>query len=190
MKSDDEPEYNLIMPRTIGYHLVFSAYGLWLPGDERGHWSTAWDEQVGLVEPHTLHPGDPVRKRMATERMKHPRVMFTPQMVDAATSAVERCAATSDWSIVAASVESTHTHLLLTYTLRNIENTVKWLKDQTTKAVHRETAHTGSVWCKGHWRGFLFDPIMWRNTVRYIEQHNVRRGVGPRPYSFLIESDI
>ncbi len=49
------------MPRTIGYHLVKSGYGLWLPGDTRGHWSSAWDEQIGFFEPHHLHAGDPVR---------------------------------------------------------------------------------------------------------------------------------
>jgi hypothetical protein len=27
------------MPNTIGYHIVKTGYGLWLPGDERGSWS-------------------------------------------------------------------------------------------------------------------------------------------------------
>ena len=62
--------YDGRMLRTIGFHIVISGYGLWLPGDERGHWSDAWDEELGFVEPHTLHAGDPVRKRMAEERQK------------------------------------------------------------------------------------------------------------------------
>ena len=62
--------------RTIGYHIVKSGYGLWLPGDDRGSWSSAWDELIGLVDPHTLNDGDPVRKRMAQERMKHKPVKF------------------------------------------------------------------------------------------------------------------
>jgi hypothetical protein len=57
------------MPRTIGYHLVKSAYGLWLPGDDRGSWSDAWDDQIGYYEPHALHDGDPIRLRMAEERL-------------------------------------------------------------------------------------------------------------------------
>jgi hypothetical protein len=52
------------MPRTIGYHIVFSGFGLWLPGDERGHWSEQWDDELGLIEPGTLHEGDPVRLRL------------------------------------------------------------------------------------------------------------------------------
>lgn len=173
------------MPRTTGYHICLSAYGLWLPGDERGHWSEAWDEQLGYIEPHTLHPGDPVRKRMAEERMKYPPVRFSEQMIAVTEATLDHCQGQSDWRIAAASIELTHTHLLLTYTEREIDNVVKWLKDQTTKAIHRQTSHAGPVWCKGRWRGFLFDPFHWRNTHAYIERHNVRRGVGPRPYSFL-----
>ena len=175
------------MPRTIGYHLVFSAFGLWLPGDDRGHWSDAWDEQLGYIEPHMLHPGDPVRKRMAEERLHHQRVLFNQAMIDAVADAIGDCESKSDWSIVAASIESTHTHLLLSYTDRDVDVTAKWLKDQTTKAVHRHTTHAGPIWCKGRWRGFIFDPLMWRNTRRYIERHNERRGQAVRPYPWITE---
>lgn len=173
------------MPCTIGYHIVISGYGLWLPGDRRGHWSTAWDEQLGCVEPHTLHPGDPVRRRMAEERLKHPAARLDASMRAVVADVVAACRAESDWRIVAASIEATHTHLLLTYTNRDVDATIKWLKDCATKAVHRRTAHRGPVWCKGKWRSFIADEAAWQNARRYIERHNERRGVGPRPYDFL-----
>ena len=31
------------------------------------------------------------------------------------------------------------------------DGTAKWLADQTTKAIHGRTPHTGPVWCKGKW---------------------------------------
>ena len=173
------------MAQTIGYHIVISGYGLWLPGDQRGSWSPAWDKQIGLVEPHTLHPGDPVRLRMSEERMKHPLVRLTAEMVGLIVETLADCTEKSDWSIVAAPVEVTHSHLLVTYTERNIENTIKWVKDQATKAIHRRTSHRGPVWCKGKWRSFIFDLDVWGHTIEYIEEHNERRGVGPRPYSFI-----
>ena len=174
------------MAHTLGYHVVLSAYGLWLPGDERGTWSEAWDQQLGFIEPHTLHPGDPVRLRMSQERMTHRPVRLSDAMLLAVEDAIGKCAAQSDWKIVAASLETTHVHLLLTYTARDIDNTVKWLKDQGTKSVHKTTPHQGPLWCKGRWRGFIYDPLAWHNTRRYIEAHNERRGVGPRPYPFLV----
>jgi REP element-mobilizing transposase RayT len=170
---------------TIGYHIVFSGYGLWLPGDDRGSWSTAWDEQIGLVEPHTLHPGDPVRLRMAQERMKHPVVRLDPTVIASVEKTLADCAGQSDWKVAAASIESTHIHLLLTYTARDIDNTIKWLKDQATRAIHRGTRHAGPVWCKGNWRTFIFDEDAWLHARTYIERHNERRGVGPRPYAFI-----
>jgi REP element-mobilizing transposase RayT len=132
-----------------------------------------------------LHEGDPVRKRMAQERQAHPRVLLDGSMISTVAATIGQCLHESDWRIAAGSIESTHTHLLLTYTERDIDNTVKWLKDQTTKAIHRGTSHAGPVWCKGSWRSFVYDPIIWRNTRRYIERHNQRRRVGPRPYPFI-----
>ncbi len=173
------------MPRTLGYHIVVSGYGLWLPGDDRGHWSEAWDTEIGYHGPHTLHAGDPVRRRMAEERQKHPPVKLNFAMQAVVVDTIGRCRSESDWQVAAASIESTHTHLLLTYTERDIDHTVKWLKDQTTKAVHRNTPHSGPVWCKGRWRSYIFDPEVWRNTRQYIDRHNERRGAAPRPYYFI-----
>jgi REP element-mobilizing transposase RayT len=173
------------MPRTVGYHVVVSGYGLWLPGDERGHWSEAWDAELGFIEPHALHTGDPIRKRMAEERQRHPPVRLDAEMQSVVADAITSCSDESDWRIAAASIEATHTHLLVTYSERDIDKTVKWLKDQITKAIHRDTSHAGPVWCKGSWRPFIFDEAVWRNTCAYIERHNVRRGVGPRPYGFI-----
>ena len=175
------------MAQTLGYHIVVSGYGLWLPGDQRGSWSAAWDEQIGFMEPHTLHPGDPARLRMSEERMKHPPVRLDDSMIRAVVDRFAECVGESDWSVAAASIESTHTHLFLTYTNRHIDKTIKWLKDQTTKAIHRSTVHGGPVWCKGRWRTFIFDEDKWEETVKYIENHNVRRGVGRRPYPFVVD---
>jgi REP element-mobilizing transposase RayT len=173
------------MSQTIGYHIVIAGYGLWLPGDERGSWSTKWDEEIGLIEPHTLHPGDPVRLRMSEERRSHAPVRLTGPMIATVIETLADCVAESDWSVAAASVESTHSHLLLTFTQRSIDDTVKWVKDRATKAIHRDTPHTGPVWCKGKWRSFVFELDLWEAARTYIEAHNVRRGMGPRPYPFI-----
>ncbi len=172
-------------PRTIGYHIVISGYGLWLPGEERGSWSEAWDAQIGYLEPHQLHQSDPTRLRMSQERMKYDPVRLTREMMFAAELQLVQCVAKSDWDIVAASIEPTHVHLQLTYTPRDIDNTVKWIKDQATKAIHRTTPHKEPVWCKGHWRGFIYDDATWLAVTRYIESHNERRVGNPRPYAFL-----
>jgi REP element-mobilizing transposase RayT len=173
------------MPRTIGYHLVKSAYGHWLPGDQRGHWSSAWDEQIGYFQPHHLHAGDPIRERIAEERMKHPPTRFTSSMIDAVACAVGECAEDSDWRVAAAAIEPTHMHLLLTYTERDIDGTAKWIAQVTTKKIHTTTRFTGPVWCEGKWLEFIFELDHWENTGRYIERHNLRRGLPARPWEWI-----
>jgi REP element-mobilizing transposase RayT len=176
------------MGRTLGYHLVKSCYGLWLPGDDRGHWSSAWDEQIGFFWPHHLNTGDPVRKRMAMELMKHPPTKLTSAMIEAVASAVGECVKNSDWRIVAAAIEETHMHLLMTYTTRDVDNTAKWIAQQITKGVHKNTPFTGPVWCDGKWLGFIFEESHWETTRQYIDRHNVRRGLPVRPWSWISAS--
>ena len=169
---------------------MLSAYGQWLPGDARGSWSAAYDQQLGFVEPHQLHPGDPVRHRMASERMTQSAVRFTAPMQNAILNAVARCVAVSDWQIAAFTLEPTHAHLLLAYTGRPIESTVKWLKQSCTRAVHKQTDHLGKVWCEGSWRVFVFNAGQWNATMRYIDNHNVHRVGVTNPYKFVTPREM
>jgi len=176
------------MPNTLGYHFVKSTYGQWLPGDDRGHWSEAWDAQIGFVEPHMLHPGDPVRRRMAEERMKHAPVWMSDDMILAVADAIGECVGKSNGglAVAAATIVSTHMHLLIPYSGRDIDRTTKWLADQTTKAVHRGTGHTGPVWCKGKWRTYVFEQSHWENARQYIERHNLEHGLAVQPDAFIL----
>lgn len=178
------------MSRTLGYHLVKSGHGLWLPGDQRGHWSTAWDEMIGHYEPHQLHEGDPVRLRMAQERMKHPPTRFSAEMRQVIAEVVFQCASESDWEIAAAAFEPTHLHLLLTYTDRDVDKTAKWLAQMTTKAVHQKTSHAGPVWCEGKWLEFVFDPLHFMNIRSYIERHRQRRTLPHQPRFLASETGL
>jgi hypothetical protein len=173
------------MKRTLGHHWVKSGHGLWLPGDSRGHWSEAWDDQIGLMEPHMLHEGDPVRLRMAQERMKHPAVRWTPEMIDVMVGVIDACERASPWTIDAAAIEPTHFHVLISASHLDIDRTTKWMAQELTKAIHRQTSHSGPVFAKGNWCEFIFNDSHWRNLAAYIERHNTRRGLGARPYAFL-----
>ncbi len=174
------------MSATQGFHYVKSCYGLWLPGDERGSWSERWDEQIGFTEPHMLHPGDPTRLRMAEERMKHCPVVLDGMMSASVERTIGRCAGASPWKVVAGAIEPTHIHLLITATSLDIDRTLKWLAQQMTKAIHRETAHKGPVWSEGKWCSVIYDNDVWINAVNYIENHNVRHGLGRRPFSHIV----
>jgi len=149
---------------------------MWLPGDQRGHWSEAWDKQIGLIEPRQLHAGDAIRKRMAAERMTQPPTLLSHEMGAIIDNTISQCCKQSDWSLAAITIQPTHMHLLITHTTRNIDHTVKWIADQTTKAIHQQTPFQDKVWAKGRWLEFISEQAHWERLIQYIERHNQQAG--------------
>jgi hypothetical protein len=136
------------MPETLGYHFVKTTYGTWLPGDVRGFW-----------EGHRFSDtGNSQREAQARRRMHEPPTILTSDMALAVVEAIGECVSRSGGGlkVMAAAIESTHMHLLIPYSPRDIEVTAKWLADQTTKAIHRKTSHAGPVWTKNNWIRHIF----------------------------------
>jgi len=124
--------------------------------------------------------------------MKYPPVNLDEEMVNVVIQCLTACVERScgGLRIVAAAIEPTHMHLLIPETGRNIDQTVKWIADQTTKSIHRLTRHRGPVWTKGSWCSHINRQEHWEHAILYIDEHNVRAGRGSRPYPFLAEVEI
>ena len=155
----------------LGYHIVKTAYGRWLPGDERGHWSSVWDNKIGQLTHGGLNSGDVALEDFARARMKHAPVSFSSEAIAAIRTALSACKAASAWEIVALAIEPTHMHLLVTHSSGDIHQTCTWIAQETTKAVHTQTSLTGPVWAKGKWCSHISDQDHWDNTIAYIHQH-------------------
>ncbi len=180
------------MSSTLGFHVNKSTYGTWLPGDPRGSWSEAWSPSRGYYEPHRFHEGDERRLDIAVGRMKHSAVVLDDEKMGVIIRAIGKCVDESggDLRIVAAAIEPTHMHLLIVNMGRDIDLTVKWLADRTTKALHRETHPTGPLWTKNKWSDHIDDQEHWENAIMYIDEHNIRAGRGSRPYPFLAPIEL
>ena len=172
------------MGRTIGYHVVKSGYGLWLPGDERGHWSDTWDREIGYVEPHTLHAGDPERRRMAEERRKHPPVWFDEAMIRVILAALRQREQESTWEFDTVAVEPTHVHLLILTRVETFTARRSGLRSQSPRRAC-ETSHEGPVLAKGKWCHYIYDWDSWSQVRAYIDRHRthptVRASHHPQP---------
>ena len=72
---------------VLGAHIIFSAYGFWLPNDPRGSWSdfvAAWEllrfgkaTKVNTRKSVAHAPHDSALRRAAKQALKYPPVSFS-----------------------------------------------------------------------------------------------------------------
>ncbi len=159
------------MQTSIGAHIIKTAYGQWLPGDPRGHWSAAWNPEQGHHNPHQLNPGDPIRQKQAADRMNHPPTIWSTPIRQTIAETIQACANQSDWSTAALAVEPTHFHLAVTPSPTKLDSTCKWLAQEVTKAIRAEHNHPNPTFAKGKWAAVITEDTHWHNALNYINRH-------------------
>jgi hypothetical protein len=108
----------------LGYHLILTAYGFWLPNDPRGSWST-FVRQYALYRAggaatkvntrrSLAHEPVPSSYRTQTNRaLRHPPVRFTGQQALAIAAGLRDYAQRRQCVIHACAILPDHVHLVL-----------------------------------------------------------------------------
>jgi REP element-mobilizing transposase RayT len=93
------------MNDIIAYHIVWTAYGTWLSGDERGwvEWGR-WEVQAP----------DPETERRHRERMKEPPVFFTDEQCSLVEKTIIDHCRIRGWTLHAVKAKATHVHVVVT----------------------------------------------------------------------------
>jgi REP element-mobilizing transposase RayT len=181
---------------TVGIHVIWTSYGTWLPGDDRGHWSPLFDFYGNLIElGGRLNRSDLATRTRALNLMKEAAKILSDEEVavvaETLGSMVSRPETTSvmpDLSVVyAAAIEKTHVHLLLAPVNEDIGTVVGRLKGKTSSNVLALPSNRGRTrtWTAKYWKVFLFDTDALAAVRDYIENHNVRRGLPPSPFPWI-----
>jgi len=81
---------------VMGYHVIFGAYGFWLPNDPRGSWSDfvgAWDlfrygsaTKTSETSSLAAQAHDQKRRLDAKRSLKRPAVCFTNEQIESIAS--------------------------------------------------------------------------------------------------------
>jgi len=174
---------------TVGIHLVWTTYGTWLPGDDRGHWSPLFDFYGHLLEcGGKLNRGDLASQQQARERMTEPaKVLSNEERLVVAETLGTLVGGAEQPRAYAAAIEETHVHLLLGPVAEDIGKAAGRFKGKTSSAVlqlpaSRERQRT---WTAKYWKVFLFDETAFAAVKQYIEAHNIRRGLPASPFSWI-----
>jgi REP element-mobilizing transposase RayT len=193
-------------PITIGartvlaYHLVWTAYGWWLPNDLRGSMSRFIASDV-LKQLGDLHHG---RKRVqpagrsirqfyeiAKDLLKFPLLTFAPQERDAIAMAFERVIDTCGYTCYAFALLTDHVHLVIRKHKHKAEEMIANFQEASRERVR----HAGKrkfdhpVWGGPGWKVFLDSPEEIERTVRYVEQNPTKLWMAPQRWHFVTRYD-
>lgn len=187
-------------PIVIGYHLIWTAYGWWLPNDPRGSGSRTIknDAIVDLGDIHygrrEVQPAGTVVREFydeARDRLRYPLLRFEPtqfgSVADAFAKVLEEC----NYTCYACAIMPDHVHLLIRKHKHSAEEMIanfqNLSRDLLVEAGVREPGHP--VWTVGGWKVFLDHPEDMRRTIGYIEQNPAKAGIPAQKWAFVKEYD-
>jgi REP element-mobilizing transposase RayT len=189
----------------VGYHVIFGAYGFWLPNDPRGSWSEfvgSWDlyrygpatttdetrSVAGRVHDHTL-------RLAAKDGLKYPPVQFTGIQARAVARGFAQYLQRWQRTAWACAILPDHVHLVVAELDIPVEQFVIQLKGDATQQLVAEGIHPfGDVrekngrlpkcFARGEWKVFL-DPDDVARAIRYVEDNPVKEGKKPQRWGFV-----
>src|SRR6185437_15990785 len=107
----------------VGYHVIFSTYGFWLPNDPRGSWSDfvgSWElfrygPATKTTETRSLahREHDQARRKAAKSELKYPPVRFTGLQARAVARGFARYVERTGLPVWACAILRDHVHLVI-----------------------------------------------------------------------------
>ncbi len=187
-------------PLVIAYHLIWTAYGFWLPNDPRGSTSKNIASDV-IAELGELHHGrrkiqpssHAIRefREQARGVLKFPLLQFSPQDVCVIGAEFSEAASEQRYTCYACAIMPDHVHVLIRkhkhqaeQMIENLQQTGR-LRLRTTDA--RPPDHP--VWGGPGWKVYLDHPREVRREIRYIEENPVKWRLPRQNWAFVKKYD-
>jgi hypothetical protein len=191
---------------VIAYHIIFGAYGFWLPNDPRGSWSTeVWANhlqpfgdatKVNTRQSLAAHPHDQSLRLGAKQHLQYPAVQFTPRQTRVIGDAFHQAAADLGLDVYACSIMPDHVHLVTGRYRNNVEYVAGFLKRAATRRLNEQEVHplqgcrqangrTPSPWVVGGWFVYLNSPPEVRSRIQYVEGNPAKAGLPPQSWPFV-----
>jgi REP element-mobilizing transposase RayT len=191
---------------VLAYHIIFTAYGFWLPNDPRGSWSEfvrAWElfwfgPATKTDDRHSLarRPHDRSLRLATKSALKYEPVKFTEQQILHISKGFANAVAESAYRLLACAILPSHVHLVLDRHERLAERVAGHLKARATQALVEADLHPfekfrgedgrfPSVWAHRSWKVFLNDAEAIDRAIRYVENNPVKERLPRQTWPFV-----
>jgi REP element-mobilizing transposase RayT len=182
----------------LAYHVVFSAYGFWLPNDPRGSWSDfvgRWElvrfgkaTKVSTRRSVAADEHDRRQREEARRALKHPPVEFTGRQALAVAHGFDEAHREGNYVVHACSILPEHVHVVVGRHERAVGRIVGHLKARATQRLADEGQLPDGnqpVWGHGNWKVFLDAAADVQRAVEYVEANPEKEGKLPQRWSFV-----
>jgi len=191
---------------VLGHHVIFSAYGFWLPNDPRGSWSdfvASWElfrfgpaTKVDVRHSVAKVPHDRELRFAAKRALKYEPVSFSGIQARAIGRGFGQSAARGGVTVWACAILPDHVHLVIARHTCKAEQIVNAFKGAATRQLlaeqihplaHHATAEQGTptCWARKAWKVFLDCENAILRAIRYVEENPVKEGKPHQKWRFV-----
>ena len=184
---------------VIGYHLIWTGYGWWLPNDPRGSTSSAIGSDV-IAQLGQLHYGrrkvQPAGKvirefyQRATDVLKFELIAFAPDDIQAVAEGFRSAIRQHNYTCYACAILPDHVHVLIRKHKRPAEQMMADLQAASRQKLQMSRHEPGHpVWGGPGWKVFLHQPDDIERTIGYISANPVKLRLPRQNWDFVQDYD-
>lgn len=187
-------------PPVIAHHLIWAAYGTWLPNDPRGSGSqtvrAGWLADLGEVY-HGRKRIQPQRTEVrqfygeAEPRLQHDVLRFDRAQRDAIAAAFADLIARTPYTCYACAIMPDHVHLVIRKHRHLAEDMIDNLQaaSRSRLSAEHQVPPNHPIWTVGGWKKFLSTPQRVRETIAYVEKNPLKEGLPAQHWPFVATYD-
>jgi REP element-mobilizing transposase RayT len=168
----------------LGFQCIISAYGFWLPNEQRGSWSDfvrSWElfrygpaTKVNTHRSVARHAYDRNLKRQMQRSLKYDPVRFTGEQARLIGMSLQRV----PYPIHALAVMPDHSHIVLGRIDRDIRRAIGHIKSEATRVLRAAGWFLNhSPWADHGWNVYLDSAEDMRRSIDYANANPQREGL-------------
>jgi len=181
---------------VIAHHLIWTAYGCWLPNDPRG--STSHNIRQNIIASlGQLHHGrreiQPAGWEIRTfynkapSVLKHALLTFSPDEFEIIAASLAQTAKNRKYTCYACAIMPDHVHMLIRKHRDTAEQMIANLQKDSRCALRRHGSRPPDhpVWGGPGWNVFQDNPSDIRRTISYIERNPSKMRMPQQHWPFV-----
>ena len=191
---------------VLASHIIFTAYGFWLPNDPRGSWSDFvrnWEiywfggpTKPNEQRPPPLDEQDDILRLVQKTALRYPPAEFDGVQARAVARGVARAVEESKYEVYAFTSMQSHAHAVVGRHDNPAERIISHLKARGTQQLIAEGIHPlakyqkpdGEIprcWARRGWKVFLDSVDDIERAISYVEDNPVKEGKRRQNWTFV-----